>query len=122
MAAGTAKPMVARPFEMRNSPGLTACQYSAAGNMCAPASTVAMVPVGVYSRAICTRRCGARRELLEDEAEITHQLEGVAEVPPGRRATDQVQHGRGVAPGPRNQLYGVEAESDDEVGAADRWL
>src|SRR5215510_70205 len=115
MAAGTAKPMVARPFEMRNSPGLTACQNSAAGNMCAPASTVAMVPVGVMAPE-------ARRELLEDEAGNAHHLEGGAEVPAAGRCTDQAQHGRGVAPGARNQLHGVEAESDDEVGAADRRL
>ena len=59
MAAGRAKPMVASPFEIRNSPGSTACQYSAAWNMWAPASTVAIVPACVSSRVSWTTRCGA---------------------------------------------------------------
>src|SRR4030095_15974065 len=178
MAAGRAKPMVARPFEMRNSPGLTACQYSAAWNMWAPASTVAMVPAGVYSRAGSTSRGGlkdvgarahrgdvprgrvlagdlhdpvwresrhrdlesalalttqavhldhlpvrvwraeARRQLLEDEPEITHQLEGGSEIAPASRrcgggCPHEAQDGRLIAPASRDHLHRIETERDD---------
>jgi hypothetical protein len=68
MAAGSAKPMVASPFEITNSPGLTACQKLVAANMCAPESTVATVPAGVSSRAISTTRCGASPGPVPDTA------------------------------------------------------
>ena len=58
IAAGSAKPIVARPFEISSVPGSSTSQNGTASSMWAPASTVAIVDSGATARAIRTTSSG----------------------------------------------------------------
>src|SRR5438552_14792168 len=70
------------------------------------------------------------RQLLEHGAQVADYLQGRSEVarssvggiPHWGGTAHEAQHGRGIAPAAWDQLHRVEAEGDDEVGAADRGL
>ena len=59
MAAGSAKPMVARPLEMSSRRGWSTSHSGITASMCAPASTVAIVSGGVCARVTAATCCGA---------------------------------------------------------------
>ena len=60
IAAGSAKPMVERPFDFSTSLGSSACQRPIAENMCAPESTVIRAPAGATRRTAVTTSSAVR--------------------------------------------------------------